>query len=59
MTEKATENKNSFNNENYTTYYCPHCEKPFAQGILLNVKVVCSYCNKFFVIVGLHQKRNS
>ena len=45
--------------EDYTTYYCPHCEEPFAVGVLVNVKVICSYCNKFFVIVGLAQEEDT
>lgn len=58
MDEKTAENKNSFQKEDYTTYYCPHCEEPFAQGILVNIKVICSHCNKFFVIVGLNQEED-
>lgn len=59
MTEKTIEVKHSIPIEDYTTYYCPHCEEPFAQGILVNVKVICSYCNKFFVMAGSVQEEDT
>jgi len=43
-------------NEDYTTYYCPHCDKPFAKGILISVKIVCPHCNEFFVMVGIGEE---
>ncbi|MCD4676689.1 MAG: Mrp/NBP35 family ATP-binding protein [Desulfobacula sp.] len=59
MAEKTSKNNDSISIENYSTYYCPHCGEPFGKGILVNIKIICSYCNKFFVMVGLDQKENS
>ena len=51
------EMKDSLPVEDYTTYFCPHCNEHFGQGILVNIKVICSYCNKFFVMVGLNEEK--
>ena len=59
MNEKTAENKNLFQKENYTTYHYPHCEEPFAQGILVNIKVICSHRNKFLVMVGFNQEEDT
>lgn len=58
MAEKTSKDKDSFQEEDFTTYSCPHCGEPCAVGILLHLKVICSYCNKFFVMVGLGQAEN-
>lgn len=58
MREKDKELKNSIPLENYSTYHCPHCGKVFGQGILVNTIVICSHCNKFFVMVGLNEEKS-
>jgi len=58
MSEKNKELKDSTPIEDCITYPCPHCGEPFAQGILVNVKVICSYCNKLIVMVGLAQGKD-
>ena len=48
MNKKIADNKNSFQKEDYTTNHYPHCGEVFGQGILVNIKVIYSHCNKFF-----------
>ena len=57
MDEKAAENKNSFQKKNYITYHCPHCEEPFAEGVLLNIKVICPNCEKLIIILEMTVRR--
>ena len=42
----------------FTTYFCPHCEEPLAVGTLFHLKAICPNCEKLFVIVGLSQEEN-
>ena len=44
--------------EEFTTYYCPHCQEPLAFGTLYHLKVICPNCAKLFVMVGLGQEEH-
>ncbi len=59
MTESKQETKYQIDTKEFITYYCPHCEKAFAKGILLSVKIICPNCNEFFVMVGLDKEEKS
>lgn len=59
MTGKTSKSEDLILVEDFTTYYCPHCEEPVAVGILLHLKVVCPECGKLVVMVGRLQKGNA
>lgn len=42
--------------KDFITYHCPHCDKPFAKGILISVKMVCPHCYNFFVVAGIEEE---
>jgi hypothetical protein len=44
--------------EDFTTYYCPHCQEPLAVGTLYHLKALCPNCENLFVMVGLGQEDN-
>lgn len=42
-----------FTRDDFSTYYCPHCDEPFAKGILLHARIICPSCREWVVIAGL------